>query len=159
MYVYIHLCMCVYIYAYVCMCAYICAYLYLYKYSRGWYNISYACQLHGLTPRLVHIAWQQCCQALLFIRKTLFFDWNQGYTNVFCHLECDCCPKLGGPQPCGWLPGSKTQEMWSKGKPIFPSTPGIKWHLLSALRNPFFTVAQNKSLRREEMARGRIESV
>ena len=58
-----------------CMCAYICVYIFIYINIQE-DDIIYLMLVNFmvLPPRLVHVAWEQCCQALLFIRKTLFFD-------------------------------------------------------------------------------------
>lgn len=85
---------------------------------------------------------------------------TKGHTNVF-YLECECSHKLGGPQSCGWFSGTKTQEIWSKEEQILPSTSESASVVASGIhlqlsRINFFSVAQNKSLWKEEITTGKI---
>ena len=68
-------------------------------------------------------------------------------------------PSLVAHSPVAGFQGARPRRCGLKENQYFPLLLESNGICFLALRNPFFTVAQNKSLRREEMTRGRIESV
>lgn len=102
--------------------------------------------------------------APLFSRKILFSDSTQRAHRCLLPSEVWLLPKAWWPTARGWLSGRKTQKMWSEGEQGFPSLSGIsrhryRRHSLSALRNPYFPVAQRNSLWGEDITTDTTESV